>query len=178
MKRLLNDPLINDTGWLDHNKKVKRETNLQSDNKDSCSKWHPSRYWHRLHDGPIYEGQVKCFSSRSLLGLPRLSNKCVTDQFRMALARRQMSLSASIINPAKREWLRCTRLPSLRCMRPLSLRCALSLRRLLPLSWWTSSLHGLAEPPRTLRFTWPLGSLSNWIAWTPSARVKRVQGYY
>ena len=87
MKRLLNDPVMNDTGWPDHNKKV------------------------------------KCFSSQSLLGLPRLSNKCVTDQFRTALTKRlkelSQSLVASIINPAKREWLRCTRL--------LFLRCALSL---------------------------------------------------
>ena len=65
-------------------------------------KRHPSCYWHRILDGLIYEGQAKCFSSRSLLGLPRLSNKCVTDQFRIALARKQMSLFASIINPANK----------------------------------------------------------------------------
>ena len=33
------------------------------------------------------------------------------------------------------------------------------------------------EPPRTLRFTWPLGSHSNWIAWPPFAGVKHTQGY-
>ena len=31
MKRLLNDPVINDIGWPDYKKKVKQETNLQSD---------------------------------------------------------------------------------------------------------------------------------------------------
>ena len=54
------------------------------------------------YNGPTYESHAKCFSSRNLLGLPRLSNKCVTDQFRTARARRQMSLSASIINPANK----------------------------------------------------------------------------
>ena len=119
-------------------RKSQWETNLQSDSRPYLDGF--------TYNGSTYEGQAKCFSSRSLLGLPRLSNKCVTDQFRTALTRRlkelSLSLVASIINPAKREWrrctrplsLRCTRLPSLRCMRPLSLRCALSLQRLLPLS--------------------------------------------
>ena len=38
MKRLLNNPVMNDTGWPDHNKKVKQETDLQSDNKDTLLK--------------------------------------------------------------------------------------------------------------------------------------------
>ena len=36
------------------------------------------------------------------------------------------------------------------CMRSLFLRCALSLQRLIPLSWWIASLHSLVEPPKTL----------------------------
>ena len=67
--------------------------------------------------------KVKYFSLQSLLGLSSLLNKCMTNQFRTALIRRlkelNLSLIASIISPAKREWLRCTRL--------LFLRCALSL---------------------------------------------------
>ena len=42
------------------------------------------------------------FSSWNLLGLPRLLNKCVTGQLSMALARRQMSLFALIINLANK----------------------------------------------------------------------------
>ena len=64
--------------------------------------------------------KVKCFSWRSLLGLSRLSNKCVTDQFRMALTKKlkelSLSLVALIINPAKQEWLWCTRLLFLQCV--------------------------------------------------------------
>ena len=79
---------------------------------------------------PYLRGLGRVFSSRSLLGLPRPTNKCVTNQFRTALTRRLKKLSLSlvtlIINPTKREWLRCTRL--------LFLRCILSLRRLLPVS--------------------------------------------
>ena len=47
------------------------------------------------YNGPIYKnkGQAMYFSSQSLLGLPRLLNKSITNQFRTALARRQMSLS-------------------------------------------------------------------------------------
>ena len=44
MKRLLNDLVMNDTGWPNHNKKVKQETNLQSDNKATYLKWYPSSY--------------------------------------------------------------------------------------------------------------------------------------
>ena len=66
-------------------KKSKQETNLRSDSKLYLDG--------PTYNGPTYEGQAKCFSSRSLLGLPRLLNKCVTDQFRMALARGQISLS-------------------------------------------------------------------------------------
>ena len=184
MKRLLNDPVMNNTGWPDHNKKVKRETDLQSDNKGTCSMWHPSCHRHRIPEGltsiallwllysrwPYLQESGRMFSSWSLLDLPRLSNKCVTNQFRTALTRGlkelSQSLVTSIINPTKREWLRCTRL--------LFLWCALSPQRLLPFSWWISSLHGLAEPPKMLRFTWSLGSHSNWIAWTPSVGIKRV----
>ena len=60
------------------------------------------------YDGPIYKGWAKCLTYGSLLGLLKLLNKCVTDQFRMALARRQRSLSISIINRANKngcsEW--------------------------------------------------------------------------
>ena len=33
MKHLLNEPVMNNTGWPDHNKKVKQETNLRSDSR-------------------------------------------------------------------------------------------------------------------------------------------------
>ena len=33
MKYLLNEPVMNDTGWPDYNKKVKQETNLRSDSR-------------------------------------------------------------------------------------------------------------------------------------------------
>ena len=180
MKRLLNDPVMNDTGWSDYNKKVKQEINLQSDNRGTCLKWHPSCHHHCTLESltsmalfwlpylrwpylqwPYLQGSGQMFSSRSLLGLLRLSNKCVTDQFRTALIRRlkklSLSLVASIINPAKREWLWCTRL--------LFLRYALSLHShsSSDLHWayktyylyckCTPNLHGLVEPPRTLRFT-------------------------
>ena len=96
------------------------------------------------YDSPTYDddGQTKCFSLQSLLGLPRLSNKCVTHLFRTALTKKLkklgLSLVASIINPAKREWLRCTRL--------FSLRCALSLRDSL-YRWCTTTLQGCYLSP-------------------------------
>ena len=169
MKRLLNDPVMNDTGWLDHNKKVKRETDLQSDNKGTRSKWYLSCHWHCTPEGftsmaPLWllylwwpypqwlylRGLGRVFSSQSLLGLSRLSNKCVTDQFRTALTKRlkelSLSLVALIINPAKQEWLWCMRLPSLRCTRPHSLQCALSLQD--SLNWWyTPTLQGCYISP-------------------------------
>ena len=68
---------------------------------------------------PYLQGSGQVLSSRSLLGLLKLSNKCVTNQFRMELTRtlKELSLSlvASIINPAKQEQLRCMRLLFLRC---------------------------------------------------------------
>ena len=45
--RLLNDPVTDNTKWPNHNKKVKQETNLQSANRSTCPKWHPSCYWYR-----------------------------------------------------------------------------------------------------------------------------------
>ena len=69
-----------------------------------------SFYWHRILNGSMalpmmilpMRVRPNVFNFWNLLGLPRLLNKCVTDQFRIALARRQMSLSASIINPANK----------------------------------------------------------------------------
>ena len=66
-------------------RKSKQETNLQSDNKSYIDGF--------IYNGSTYKGQAKCFSSWSLLGLSRLLNKCVTNQFRITLARRQISLS-------------------------------------------------------------------------------------
>ena len=75
-------------------RKLKQETNLQSNNKP---------YLNGLtYNDPTYEGQAKCFSSQSPLGLSKLSHKCMTNQFRMAPARRQMSLFVSIINPVNK----------------------------------------------------------------------------
>ena len=94
MKHLLNNPVMNDTRWS-INKKVKQRTNLRNDNKSIGPKWHLFCYQHRTPKGftynrPTYDGkgQAKCFSSRSLLRLSTLSNKCVTYQFRMVLVRR------------------------------------------------------------------------------------------
>ena len=99
MKRLLNDPVMNDIGWTDYNKKVKQETDLQTNNRYTGLKQYlfflltPYLWW---LNGPTYngstpnkKGQVKYFNSQSL---SKLSSKYMTDQFRMALARRQMSL--------------------------------------------------------------------------------------
>ena len=111
MKRLLNDLMINDTRWP-VNKKVKQETNLWSDSIMDCICWSNIffPYRHRiLNDSMALPTMVlpmrvrpSVFSSRNLLGLLRLLNKCMIDQFRMALAKRQMSLSTSIINPANK----------------------------------------------------------------------------
>ena len=73
--------------WL--TRKSKQETNLRSDSRAYLDG--------PTYDGPTYESQAKCFSSQSLLGLPRLLNKCMTDQFKMALIRRQISLSFVLI---------------------------------------------------------------------------------
>ena len=54
------------------------------------------------YNGFTYESQAMCSAYGSLLILARLLNKCMTDQFRMALARRQISLFALIINPANK----------------------------------------------------------------------------
>ena len=197
---------MNDTGWPNYSKQVKRKTDLQSENKGTGLKWHPFCYWHRIPRAlplwsypqwPYLRRSGWVFSLRSLLSLPRLSNKCVTNQFRMALTRRlkelSLSLVALIINPAKQEWLQCTwctRLPYLWYTRPLLMRYKLSLQRLLPLSEWKSSSRNLVLPEHTKKSTrspkntkklwlnWPLGSHSNWIAWTPSARVEHTQGYF
>ena len=50
-----------------------------------------------IYSGPTYEGQAEFSAYGSPLGLPRLLNKYVTNQFRMALARKQMSLSFILI---------------------------------------------------------------------------------
>ena len=60
---------------------VRSDTLFAIDTPSSMERW------------PYLRGSGRVFSSRSLLGLPRLLNKCVTNQFRMALARRQISLS-------------------------------------------------------------------------------------
>ena len=44
---------MNDIWWPDHNKKIKQETDLQSNNRDNGSKWYPSRYWQPIFDGTI-----------------------------------------------------------------------------------------------------------------------------
>ena len=87
MKCLLNNPLINNTGWP-INKKVKQEIDLRNDSKGISLKWKPFCYQHRTsknftYNGLTYsdKGQAKCFSSWSLLSLPSLSSKCVTNQF-------------------------------------------------------------------------------------------------
>ena len=104
-------------------RKWKQETNLRSDRRPYLNG--------PTYDGPTYEGQAKCFSSRSLLGLPRLLNKCVTDQFILALARNKPVCID--FQPGKQKWgwflpsFRCMGLPSLWCTRALSLQCALSL---------------------------------------------------
>ena len=215
MKRLLNDLVINDTKWPDYIKNVKRENNLQSDNKGTCLKWHPFCHQHRTPEGltsmallwllylqwpyprwPYLRGSGRVFSSRSLLSVPRLLNKCVTDQFILAIARNEPVCID--YQPGNQEWLWCllslwcTRLPSFWYTKPLFLQCALSLQRLLHLSGWISSLQDLLpllpehtkkftrslKTTKKLRVTWPLDSHSNWITWTIFARVERIQGYY
>ena len=148
MKRLLNDLVMNDTGWPDHNKKVKRETDLWSNSIVDCICWSniSSPYWHRIldgptYDGPTYEGQAKCFSPRNA---SRFLNKSAVNQLQTALARRpknrawaclhwlptrktRMAAVHEVTLPAMRiEPTRST--TSLRYTRPPSLRCALSLR--------------------------------------------------
>ena len=95
MKRFLNDLVINDTRWSDHNKKVKQETNLQNANKDTGLNWqlfcHQSRtlkalpqcpyfdcltYNGSIYNGPTYEGQAKYFNPRNL---SRFLNKSVVN---------------------------------------------------------------------------------------------------
>ena len=87
------------------NKKVKQETNLRSDSIVGCTG--PKRHLSFIDTAPPMAGPIsmarrpylrwpylqesgRVFSSRSLT---RLSNKCKADQFRMARARKQMSLS-------------------------------------------------------------------------------------
>ena len=66
-------------------KKSKFETNLRSDSRPYLDG--------PIYNGSTYEGPAKCFSPQSLLGLEKLLNKCVTNQFRIALAKGQMSPS-------------------------------------------------------------------------------------
>ena len=71
------------------NKKVKQETDLQSNSRCTGPKRHLFSYQKLYLNGPTYDGptydgltyedQAKCFSSQSLLGLPRLLNKYVTN---------------------------------------------------------------------------------------------------
>ena len=68
-----------------------------------------------VYNGPIYNdnGQTKYFSLQSLLSLPKLSSKCVIDQFRTALGKRpkiEPELVCINYQPGKQEWLGCTRL--------------------------------------------------------------------
>ena len=114
MKRLLNDPMMNDTRWPDYNKKVKQKTDLQSDNRETGLKWHLSCYWHRnlnalsqwpyfdcltyvgpIYNGPIYKAQAKCFSLRNL---SRFLNKSVVNQLQTALAKRLQRTKSGYIN--------------------------------------------------------------------------------
>ena len=50
IKYLLNNPVRNNTRWPDYNKKVKQETNQESDNRSNGLKWHLSHYWHLTFD--------------------------------------------------------------------------------------------------------------------------------
>ena len=197
MKRLLNDPVMNDTGWPDHNKKVKRETDLQSDNRGTGPKRHPFRYWHPILDGTM------ALSTR--VG-PSVQ---LTEPIRPTKAIKQMRDRPIYIGTSKKwaclHWLptRQTRIAivltfssvhgvalSLVHEVTLSAMC-IKPTKLLPLSGWISSLQDLlsllpentkksTRSPKTtkkLQLTWPLDSHSIWIAWTPSAGVERTQGY-
>ena len=158
MKRLLNDRVMNDTGWPDHNKKVKRETDLWSNSIVDCICWSniSSPYRHRILDGPTYdgptyngptyEGQAKCFSPRNA---SRFLNKSAANQLQTALTKRpknrawaclhwlptwktRMAAVHKVTLPTMRiEPTRST--TSLWCTRLLFLRYALSLQDLLPL---------------------------------------------
>ena len=49
------------------------------------------------YNGPIYKSQAKYFRSQSLLSLLRQSHKCMLNQFRTMLVKRQISLSFILI---------------------------------------------------------------------------------
>ena len=116
---------------------VRSDTLFAIDTPSSMERW------------PYLRGSGRVFSSRSLLGLPRLSNKCVTNQFILALARNE----PVCINyqSGKQEWLWC--LPSLRCTRLLSLQCVLSLQDLLPLLQEYTKSTGSLKITKKLRLT-------------------------
>ena len=132
MKRLLNDPVMNDTGWP-INKKVKQETNLQSDNRGNGLKWHLSCYWHPIFDEimalPTMALPMRVKPSVSAHG----THQSFQTRVQLISYKRHQQEGQKIelepvcidYQPRKQEWLRCTRL--------LSLQCALSLRDLLPL---------------------------------------------
>ena len=157
MRHLLNEPVINNTGWPDYNKKVKRETNLRSDSRPYLN---APTYDSLTYNGPIYDdkGQAKCFSSRSLLTLPTLSSKYVTNQFRIALARRTRNWAWACLHWLLTRQTRMAVVPKviLSLMHKITLsmvRMELTRfillvvytdpTRLLPLSGWTSSLWDL-----------------------------------
>ena len=133
-------------------------------------------------------GSGQVFSSRNLLNLPRLSIKCVTDQFISALAKKEPVCID--YQPGKQEWL--WYLLSLWCTRPLSLWCALSLQKLLPLSTGEHqayetyylycksipSLQSFPRPSRSCGLPDRLIARNNRIAWSLSAKIERIQGYY
>ena len=139
MERLLNDLVINDTRWLDHNNKFKQKTNLQNDSRPYLNG--------PTNNGPIYNsltyndnGQAKFFNAWNP---SRFLNQSAINQLQNSANKKvkksSLSLFAFIINLANKNncgaqgawgW-------------PLFLQCALSLQRLLPLSGWTLSLQNL-----------------------------------
>ena len=90
MKRLLNDPVMNDTGWPDHNKKVKRETNLRSDRRLlPLSGWISKA----LPQWPYIRGSDHVFSSRSP---SRSLNKSAGNQLQNGANKKAKELSLSL----------------------------------------------------------------------------------
>ena len=148
-----------------------------------------------IYDGPTYDdptyndnNQTKCFSSRSLLSLPRLLSKCMTDQFRTALARRLKNWVWACLYQLSTRQTRMTVVykvgHSLYNVHWAYKGCYFSPGEYQAYKTYhlyfksTASLQSLPRPSKSCGSPDRLIAHNNWIAWPPFVGVKLIQGYF
>ena len=165
MKRLLNDPVMNDTGWP-INRKVKQDTRWQhcemhwsETTPFSLSTPHPQCPY---LDSSTYDdkGQAKCFSSRNS---SRFLNKTAVNQLQTALTRRPKNWAWACLHWLSTRQTRMAMVHEVTLFSVYKITLPVVRIELTRLLFWrcTSSLQGLLF-------------LCNRIARPPFAGVKRI----